>query len=189
MTPFFNPGPNPYGLPRIFLGGVGPRMTEVAGEVADGFMVHPFTTARYMRETTIPALERGRARTGRGLDGFEVAFPVMIVAAETDEARTAGMAAMRARLAFYGSTPAYRPVLDLHGWGELQPELNALSKRGDWQTMATLITDDMVEELCVVGSPEKIPGMIHDRYGGAVQRISYDATAATPELIAALREA
>ena len=97
MTPFFAPGPNPYGPPRIVLGGVGPRMTEVAGEVADGFMIHPFSTAKFMRETTLPALERGATRAGRTLADIEIAFPVMIVAAENDEQLAAGLAAMRPR--------------------------------------------------------------------------------------------
>ncbi|MGQ0823923.1 MAG: TIGR03617 family F420-dependent LLM class oxidoreductase [Actinomycetota bacterium] len=174
MTPFFNPGPSPHGIPRIFLGGVGPRMTEVAGEVADGFMIHPFTTAKFMRETTVPALERGLTRSGRTLADLEIAFPVMVVAADNEKERDQGLNAMRPRLGFYGSTPAYKVVLDAHGWGELQPELNALSKRGDWGAMAGLITDAMVEELCVVGAPEEIPGLVQKRYGDIVQRVSFD---------------
>src|SRR5215470_16699125 len=85
LTPFFNPGPNPHGLPRIVLGGGGPRMTEVAGEVADGFMVHPFSTAKFMRETTVPALRRGLVKAGRSLDDFEIAFPAMVIVAESEE--------------------------------------------------------------------------------------------------------
>jgi probable F420-dependent oxidoreductase len=187
MTPFFDPGPNPYGLPRILLGGVGPHMTEVAGEVADGFMIHPFSTAKFMRETTLPALERGRAKSGRSLEDFEIAFPVMLVAVETEEERTIGVNGMRARLAFYGSTPAYRVVLEAHGWGDLQPELNTLSKRGDWQTMSSLITDEMVDELCVVGHLDELPAMIQQRYGDIVQRISFDVPNATPDVITHLK--
>src|SRR5262245_23434156 len=88
MTPFFNPGPSPYGLPKVVLGGVGPRMTEVAGEVADGFMVHPFSTPKFMRETTIPALERGFAKSNLSRDAFEVAFPLMAVIADDEERLT-----------------------------------------------------------------------------------------------------
>ena len=132
MTPFFNPGPSPYGLPSIFLAGVGPQMTEMAGEVADGFIVHPFGTERSLRELTIPALERGAARAGRALADVEVAFPLMAIVADTDEQLARGRDAMRPRLAFYGSTPAYKVILDVHGWGDLQPELNRLSKTGDW---------------------------------------------------------
>jgi probable F420-dependent oxidoreductase len=186
MTPFFNPGPNPYGLPRIFLGGVGPQMTEVAGEVADGFIIHPFSTATFIRETTLPALDRGLARAGRTRADIEIAFPGMIVAADTDAELAAGVSAMRARLAFYGSTPAYRRVLETHGWGDAQTELNTLSKRGDWATMSALITDEMVDELCVVGTRAEVPVEIRRRYGDLVQRISYDIPDA--EAIALLKQ-
>jgi probable F420-dependent oxidoreductase len=174
MTPFFNPGPSPYGLPRILLGGVGPRMTEVAGEVADGFMVHPFTTEKFMRETTVPALERGLAASNRERDDFEIAFPLMVIVADDEQQLEAGRTSMRPRLAFYGSTPAYRIVLDAHGWGDLQSELNRLSKDGDWATMSTLITDDIVDAFVVQGQPEEIGPLVRKRYGDIVQRVSFD---------------
>lgn len=171
MTPFFNPGPNPHGVPRIWLAGVGPAMTEVAGEVADGFLVHPFSTDRFLREITLPALERGLARAGRDRTGFEVSFPLMVVTGETD-AELAVSDADRARLAFYGSTPEYRRVLDLHGWGDLQPELNRLSKEGRWPEMSKLISDDVVHEFTVRGTPEEIGPRVIARYGDLVDRVS-----------------
>jgi probable F420-dependent oxidoreductase len=174
MTPFFDPGPNPYGLPRIFLGGVGPRMTEVAGEVADGFMVHPFSTEKFMRETTLPALERGLARSGRTRADLEVAFPAMVIVAETAEDLARGRDAMRPRLAFYGSTPAYKVVLDAHGWGDLQPELNRLSKAGDWAAMAALVTDEMVDTFVTSGQADEIGPRMRARYGDLVHRVSFD---------------
>jgi len=174
MTPFFNPGPSPYGVPRIVLGGVGPRMTEVAGEVADGFMVHPFSTEKFMRATTLPALQRGLDNSGRGRDDLEIAFPAMVIVADTDEELAAGRDAMRARLAFYGSTPAYKIVLDAHGWGDLQPELNRITKSGDWKSMGSLITDEIVDTFVVSGSPEQIGPRLRERYGDIVQRVSFD---------------
>jgi probable F420-dependent oxidoreductase len=180
MTPFFNPGPSPFGLPRVFLGGVGPRMTEVAGEVADGFMVHPFSTEKYLRETTLPALERGRARS-RGLADVEIAFPLMVATSESERE------AIKARLAFYGSTPAYKRVLDAHGWGDLQPELNRLSKQGDWKTMASLITDEVVDAFVVCGAPGEIGGLVRKRFGDLVHRVSFDVHDA--RLLEGLREA
>ena len=177
MTPFFNPGPSPYGLPGIFLAGVGPRMTEMAGEVADGFIVHPFGTERSLRELTIPAVERGAARAGRSLADVEVAFPLMAVVADTDEELARGRDAMRPRLAFYGSTPAYRVILDVHGWGGLQPELNRLSKTGDWAAMSALITDEMVDAFSVQGTPDTVGAIVRERYGDLVQRISFDTSA------------
>ncbi len=187
MTPFFNPGPSPYGVPRIFLGGVGPRMTAVAGEVADGFMIHPFSTEKFMRETTVPALEAGAARAGRTLADLEVAFPAMVIVAETDEEMARGRDAIRPRLAFYGSTPAYKVVLDAHGWGDLQPELNRLSKTGDWPAMSALITDEMVDVFAVAGRPEDIGPIMQQRFGGIVQRTSFDSSVPlTPERTAAV---
>jgi len=177
MTPFFNPGPSPYGVPRIVLGGVGPRMTEVAGEVADGFMIHPFSTEKFMRETTIPALERGLATSGRKRSDLEISFPSMVIVAETEEELASGRNAMRPRLAFYGSTPAYKVVLETHGWGELQPELNRLSKTGDWATMSALITDEIVDTFAVSGTPEQIAPRMQERYGDIAQRVSFDTPA------------
>ena len=177
MTPFFNPGPSPYGVPRIVLGGVGPRMTEVAGEVADGFMIHPFSTEKFMRETTIPALERGLAAGNRKRSELEISFPSMVIVAETEEELAAGRNAMRPRLAFYGSTPAYKVVLEAHGWGDLQPELNRLSKTGDWATMAALITDEIVDTFAVNGTPEQIAPRMQERYGDIAQRVSFDTPA------------
>src|SRR5256885_3901969 len=169
MTPFFNPGPSPYGLPHIFLGGVGPRMTEVAGEVADGFMVHPFSTEKFMRETTIPALERGLGTSGRTLADLEIAFPLMVIAADTDDQTEQGRDAMRPRLAFYGSTPAYKVVLDAHGWGDLQPELNRMTKTGDWGAMNALITDAIVDAFVVSGRPQEIGAGRQKRHGDILQ--------------------
>ena len=130
MTPFFNPGPNPHGNAKVFLAGVGELMTEVAGETCDGFLCHGFTTERYLREVTVPALERGLARSGRTLADLEISGPAFVVTGATEEDMAASAVATRRQIAFYGSTPAYRGVLDLHGWGDLQPELNAMSKRG-----------------------------------------------------------
>jgi probable F420-dependent oxidoreductase len=175
MTPFFNPGPNPYGLPSVYLAGVGPRMTEVAGEVADGFIIHPFATQQSIHEITVPALQRGLARTGRTLADIDIAFPLMIVVGSTDEELEGALGRVRAQLAFYGSTPAYKVVLDVHGWGDLQPELNRLSKENRWPQMAELITDDMLDAFVVSGAPDSIAGEVQKRYGDVVSRVSFNA--------------
>ncbi|MBK9181062.1 MAG: LLM class F420-dependent oxidoreductase [Acidimicrobiales bacterium] len=175
MTPFFNPGPNPHGDPGIFLAGVGERMTEVAGEVADGFICHGFTTEAYLREVTIPALERGLERAGRTRAGFQVTGPSFVVTGTTDEELAANAQATRQQIAFYGSTPAYRGVLEHHGWGDLQDELNLLSKQGRWVEMADLIDDQILTTFAVVGEPEEIAPELHARYGDCVDRISFYA--------------
>ena len=175
MTPFFNPGPNRYGKPRIFLAAVGNVMTEVAGEVADGLICHGFTTRRYFDEVTRPALERGRAKVGRTLDGFEISGPMFVVTGR-DEAEMAEAAkGVRSQIAFYGSTPAYRPVLELHGWGELQDELNRLSKQGRWAEMGDVIDDEVLDAFAVVAPAEELAGALKERWGGALTRLSFYA--------------
>jgi probable F420-dependent oxidoreductase len=175
MTPFFTPAPSEVGTARIFLAGVGTAMTEVAGEVGDGFLVHPFSTAKFLREHTLPALERGLATAGRTREGYEISWPVMVVTGETEADRDAAAGVTRAQLAFYGSTPAYKVVLDAHGWGDLQPELNRLSKDGRWDVMASLIDDEMLDTLAVRGAPDEIAPMIRERYGDLIDRVAFNA--------------
>jgi probable F420-dependent oxidoreductase len=175
MTPFFDPGPNPFGVPRIVLAGVGALMTEVAGEVGDGFIVHPFSTAHYLRTTTLPALDRGLERAGRSRRDFEITFPLMLITGDTEDEMNTARFAVTTQLAFYGSTPAYRPVLDAHGWGDLQPELQLRSRRGEWDAMAGLIPDELVDEFTVSGRPDEIAGRVTQRYGDLVDRIAFNA--------------
>ena len=175
MTPFFNPGHNPHGPPLVFLAGVGELMTEVAGEVCDGFLCHGFTTERYLREVTIPALERGRAKAGKTMDGFQIAGPSFVVTGGNEEQIATAAAGTRQQIAFYGSTPAYRGVLDLHGWGGLQDDLNKMSKEGKWVEMAELIDDDILNTFAVVGEPEQIAPELKRRYGDVIDRISFYA--------------
>src|SRR5437764_1364284 len=167
MTPMFNPGPNPYGAPRIYLAAVGERMTRVAGEVADGLIVHPFTTVRYLQERILPRLEEGLAASGRRRADIEVSFPGLVVVDD--------VTAMRNQLAFYGSTPAYHPVLELHGWLDLGMELNTLSKsdRPDkWREMGALIPDDVVAEFAVTAARNDIRAAVEARYGGLIDRFT-----------------
>jgi probable F420-dependent oxidoreductase len=175
MNPMFDPGPNPYGNPKIFLAAVGQHMTEVAGEVADGMLVHGFTTERYLREVTLPALGRGMEAGGKTRADLQLSYPGMVVTGTTDEEWERARNAVRAQLAFYGSTPAYRPVLELHGWGDLQTELNTLSKRGAWAEMADLIDDDMLQAFAVVAELDAIPGAVLARFGDIVDRFSFYA--------------
>jgi probable F420-dependent oxidoreductase len=173
MTPFFDPGPNGFGPPKVYLAGVGERMTEVAGEVCDGFICHGFTTERYLREVTLPALERGRAKAGKTLEGFEITGPSFVVTGATEDELEAAKQGTKQQIAFYGSTPAYRGVLDLHGWGGLQEDLNALSKQGKWVEMAALIDDEILDTFAVVGEPEQVAPELLKRYGDCITRISF----------------
>ena len=175
MTPFFNPGPNPHGQPKVFLAAVGQLMTEVAGETADGILCHGFTTESYLREVTLPALERGLDKSGRTLADFQLSIPAFVVTG-TDEAQLAKSAkAVREQIAFYGSTPAYRGVLEHHGWGDLQTELNGLSKQGDWVAMGNLVDDDILAAFAVVGEPADVGAKLVARFGGLIDRLSFYA--------------
>jgi probable F420-dependent oxidoreductase len=170
MTMAFDPGPNPHGLPPILVGALGPKMNEMAAEVADGILVMPFNSARHMEERTVPAIERGLATAGRTWDDIEITVEVIAAVGRTEEELEAAMA-IRGILGFYGSTPSYKPVLDVHGWGDLQPELNRLSKQGDWGTMFGLVDDDLLHTLAVVGSPAECASQIVERYGSWADRV------------------
>ena len=192
MTPMFTPTATDAGPPRVFLAAVGPLMTEVAAEVADGIIAHGFTTERYMREVTLPAIDRGLAKAGKKRSDFEISCPVFVVTGADEEAYVRARTATSRQIAFYGSTPAYKPVLETHGWGGLQGELNMLSKQGKWAEMGTLITDEMIEEFAVVAEPEKVAAGLKARYGDIVDRVAsmapFAARAAQKEFIETLRK-
>jgi probable F420-dependent oxidoreductase len=172
MTPFFTPEPHGHGTPPVWIAAVGPKMTEVTGEVADGLLCHGFTTDRYLTEVTLPTLTAGARAAGRRREDLEVALPVFVVTGE-DEARTAEVeAGVRAQIAFYGSTPAYRPVLDLHGWGGLHEELHRRSLEGDWAGMAAAIDDEVLHTFAIVAPPDRVGAAIRERYAGLVDRVS-----------------
>ncbi len=178
MPPTFVPGPNPYGVPPVLLGALGPQMTRTAAEVADGLLVMPFHSHRHFRERTLPAVAEGLARAGRASLPI---FPQVIVAmGRTPEQLEHAVHGVRTLLAFYGSTPAYRPVLEVEGWADLQPELNALSKTGHVAAMVDLVDDQVARTLAVVGTPEECAAEIVSRFGDVAERVcayfpGYDA--------------
>jgi len=172
MIPAFDPGPNPFGPPPIHTGGFGPLMTELAGEVSDGFMAHPFNSRQALLQNTVPALERGLAKSGRRRDELEIMCATLIVTADDEAALEESKLAARKHIAFYGSTPAYRPTLDAHGWGDLHVALNRMSKQGRWDEMTTLIDDEVLETLAVVGEREKIAGLLRERLDGIADGVS-----------------
>ncbi len=183
MTPVFDPGPSPYGTPRILCAGVGRRMTEVAGEVADGFLVHPFHTAAFLRDETLPALETGLARAGRKRDGYEISLQVILASGGNADEMAAARNGARAQISFYGSTPAYRPVLDHLGRGDVHETLHRLSREGRWLEMATQVDDDLLEAIAVVGPRDELADRIRERCAGVADRVSLVAPfAPDPEL-------
>jgi probable F420-dependent oxidoreductase len=171
MTPMFTPEPQPYPVPKVFLAAVGEAMTEMCGEVADGHLGHPMVSKRYLDEVTVPALRRGMQRSGRVGSDFEVSCEVMVATGENDAELAAAITATRKQIAFYGSTPAYRKVLELHGWGDLQPELNRLSKQGEWDAMGSLIDDEMLGAFAVVGPVDKVGAALKGRCEEVVDRV------------------
>jgi probable F420-dependent oxidoreductase len=170
MTPMFTPDRNPWGPPPVLLAAVGPRMTRVAAEVADGLIVHGFTTERYLREVTWPLIEAGLSESGRGRKQFTVSYPGLLATGETEAQLATAIAAVRGQLAFYASTPAYRAVLDLHGWGDLHTELHRLSVRQEWARMPGLIDDTVLRAFAVVAPPEQAGPEIFRRYGDLADR-------------------
>ena len=179
MPPLFNPGPNPHGSPAIALGGLGPQMLRLAAEVGDGVLVMPFNTSKHFLEHSLPAIVAGLDRGGRRRSSLTVTGQVIVCCGrneeELDVARTAG----RWLVAFYASTPAYRPVLEAEGWGDLQPELNRLSKSGRWDEMPGLVDDGMLVALAAVGSPREVAFDIANRFADHVDRVGFY----TPSLI------
>lgn len=172
MTPAFDPGPNPFGPPPVFLGGFGPRMIGVAGEVADGLIVHPFNTRRSLEELVVPALTRGREAGPFAGDPIELVWVMMVVTWTTDAEHARAWRSVREQLAFYGSTPAYAPVLALHGFGDLHTELNVLSKAGRWDDMTELIPDELVHEIAVTGARHEIAAKVVARTAGITDSVS-----------------
>jgi probable F420-dependent oxidoreductase len=167
MTPMFTPSRKTYGAPGVNLAAVGPLMTEVAAEVANGVIAHGFTTAQYLRDVTLPAVQRGLEKSGRKREDFDVSLPVMVVTGVDEAAFEQSKSAIRSQLGFYASTPAYRPVLDLHGWGDVQSSANKLTREGRWQDLAALITDEILHTFALVSEDIiQVPTLLQQRYGG-----------------------
>lgn len=167
MPPFFDPGPNPFGPPPVLLGAVGPRMTEAAGRAADGLLAHPFTSASYFEAVTMAAFEDGIEASGRVRDDVLVAASVIVATGASDEEFERNVEAARNRLAFYGSTPAYRPVLDHHGWGDLQPVLQQLTRDGRWDDLAGRIDDEVLDTLAIRAPVDQVRAAVKERFGAA----------------------
>lgn len=193
MPPLMAPPPNPYGTPRVFLAGVGPVMTEVAGEVADGYLLHPFHSRPYLDTLALPALRRGLSKSGRSEDALEISCQLLVAVGRNSEEMARAKTAMQQQIAFYASTPAYRSVLESLGRGDLQDELTAMSKAGRWADMGQRIDDDLLHAVAIVDTPTAAAHTILDRYRGWAHRISPLGYIADPALsnalMTALREA
>lgn len=181
MTPMFTPQRLVTEFPRVFVAAVGESMTRLCGEVADGVIAHAFTTKRYADEVTTPALEAGLAQAGRSRTDVEVSCPVFIVTGDTEEAMASSAVGVRKQLAFYGSTPAYRSVLELHGWGELHTDLHRMSKEGRWDEMGGLLDDDVLAAFAVVAPVPELAEALRQRCDGSIDRVLPAFPADLPE--------
>ncbi|MBT5006257.1 MAG: TIGR03617 family F420-dependent LLM class oxidoreductase [Halioglobus sp.] len=181
MTPMFDPGPNPHGIPPVLLGALGPRMTEVAGEVADGLIVHPFNSMRFLENNAMPAVLRGLEKSGRQRTDFILQINAIVITGETEEAISAATESVKGLLGFYASTPAYRPPMEAVGYEDLQPELNALSKQGKWDALGSYIDDDFLEHFTTRGAPSEIAAKLKDKYGQYADRLAIYAPYAAPD--------
>ncbi len=190
MTPNFNPGPLAQDPPRVLVAAVGKAMTRAAARVADGLLVHGFTTAHYVREVTLPTLDEALAAAGRSRANFEVKYAPFVVTGTTEEEMARSATEVRERIAFYASTPAYRPVLEVHGWGDLQGELNTLARKGEWKTMGTLIDDDVLGAFALQSPTDTLPTALGTWVAGLADRTSFipPASADPEQTRAMLRE-
>jgi probable F420-dependent oxidoreductase len=174
MTPAFRPPPHPHADPPVLLAAVGPAMTELATTAADGLLTHPIADAAYLRAVTVPAVEDALLRGGRSREAFRLAGSVLVATGRDERALEAATAALRSRIAFYGSTPAYRPVFAHHGWGDLADRLHDLSVTRDpgrWAAMAALVPDEVVRTIGVVAEPEALVAAVTTRYAGLLDRV------------------
>ncbi len=189
MVPTFMPKPNPYGPPKIYLAGVGPKMTAMVGELADGYFVHPFGSKKSLDELTMPALQAGFDKAGRDGKGFDIAAQIMTATGLDSQQMDEAIASARNQIAFYGSTPAYLPVLEVHGWGDMHLEWKQMVKENRWGDMATSVTDDMLHAFATVGTPEEVAKQIVERSDGRLQRVSPVVYKSEPKVLGALAKA
>jgi len=166
MSPFFNPGSIEHPSIPIYLAGVNPGLMRLAGEVADGFHVHPLHSAEYLRRVILPSIEQGAARVGRKRSDIHISVTAFVVTNAEDELN------VRTQIAFYASTPSYRPVLALHGWEGLGEQLSALAARSQWDKMPDLINDEMLETLAVVAPTPRLAKALLDRYEWWADRLT-----------------
>jgi probable F420-dependent oxidoreductase len=173
MTPFFTPAPHEYHRIPIFIAGVNRRMCQLGGELCEGFHVHPLHSARYLREMVLPNIQQGLTTAGRQRSTIDLSSSIFVI--PTDDPKEAARydAEVRQQISFYASTPPYRPVFELEGWGEIADQLKAFAARGRWNEMPRLITDEMLDRLAVRGSWAELPGKVLRKYAGLLDRVSY----------------
>ena len=172
MTPFFNPGPIDYPQIPIYIAGVNAGLAQLAGELCEGFHAHPLNSAKYLREVLHPQIATGAAKSGRNpLECVMVGSPFVITGTDAAE-REQMRAAVRQQIAFYASTPTYRPVLECHGWGEEGEQLSRLAAAQRWSELPALISDAMLATFAVEAAPDELAAALRARYDGLLDRLN-----------------
>ena len=166
MSPFFNPGPIENPNVPIYIAGVNTHLAKLAGELCEGFHVHPFHSLRYLREVIIPAIEEGAQKGERKRQDVSVSVTAFIATSPEEEAFA------RMQIAFYASTPSYRAVMDLHGWSDTAEKLSGFAAKGDWAEMPMLITDEMLNEFCLHTTEANLAADLKARYHGLADRLT-----------------
>lgn len=175
MSPFFNPGPIEYPAIPIYIAGVNEQLCRLAGELADGFHVHPYHSPAYLRERVIPWIEAGAAAAGRRRADVALSTSVFVITGRDEAAMERSRTAVRQQIAFYASTPTYHPVMAHHGWLETAERLSALAARQKWDEMPALVTEEMLETFAVAAPPERLAAAVQARYTGLLDRVAYYA--------------
>jgi probable F420-dependent oxidoreductase len=186
MTHYFAPLDIQYGRPKVALAAVGPLMTKVAAEVADAMLCHAFTTGRYLREVTVPMIESTLAESGRDRGKFEIVATMFTAAGDSEEEVQKARTELRRQISFYGSTPAYKGVFELHGWNDLQPKLNRLSKEGKWDEMAASLPEEVVDAFVVSGTAEQVVDQLKTMFAGKIDRTTFSFDVKDPDRLKAL---
>ena len=177
MTPFFNPGENPFGIPKILMAAVGPMMLKAAAENADGIIVHPFHSAKSFHELTLPAL--GNPFQDKD---FDIAIGLIVGLGTTQDEIDQAKLSCASQISFYGSTPAYKGMLEVHGFEDLHLELNRLSKQGEWIKMREIIPDEVLQKFAIIGTPAEAAEELLSRYDAKIARVQPTIYTSQPEL-------
>jgi probable F420-dependent oxidoreductase len=173
MTPFFSPEPHEYHRIPIYIAGVNRRMCHLAGELCQGFHVHPLHTSRYLREIVTPSIQRGLTTGGRDRRSIELSSSIFVIPTDDPKQVERYEAEIRQQIAFYASTPPYRPVFEIEGWGETAQQLGRLAAKGQWNEMPLLISDAMLDAFALRGSWSELPANVLKKYHGLLDRVSY----------------
>jgi probable F420-dependent oxidoreductase len=163
-----------YGRPPITLAGVGPRMIEVAVDLTDGLVMHPFASEKSIRTITLPIVDERLAKNSRSRSDFDLILPLMIATGSSREELARNIERCRHRIGFYSSTLAYRSVLEVHGWLDLHDETKKLTREGRWDELGAPITDEILNTFAITGEPDGIAKTIKQRFGGVVDAIRSD---------------